>query len=355
VIAELGWSIVGPQRIARDPEGRRSTFDLALASRLAAVACLAPIAATATFLLVDEHRLAAVLLSIGVLAGSLSPSWFFTGLGRPGAILACETLPRIVCSLGSALAISLGGPLEVYGSGMILAALICAGAASRHPDARLVPSRAALRAIPATLRSQGVLLAGRGATTIYKSLPVVLIGIVNPSAVAVFAALDRPLRMALAVLTAVPNRLQSWIGVADRAVALRRSRRSLLANAALGVVSGALFALGMPLVARYLFSGVVEVEGPLAVLGGLLIAVICASRGVGLSLVAADRADDTTRAAFAAAAVAIPSIPVGAFLAGVEGAVIGLVLAEVVGIVAQLPYLARSPGWMRARPIEVAA
>lgn len=355
VIADLGWGIVGPQRIARDPARRRVTFDLALASRLAAVGCLAPVVAAATLALVQDHAAAAVLLSLGVLAGSLSPSWFFTGLGRPGAILVCETLPRVVCSLLSAVVISLGGPLEVYGVGMILAALICAVAASRHPDVRLLPSRAAVRAIPETLRAQGVLLAGRGVTTIYKSLPVVLIGLVNPGAVAVFAALDRPLRMALTVLTAVPNRLQSWIGVDDRSVAARRSRRSLAANALLGVISGGAFALGMPVVARYLFSGVVAVEGAVAVLGGLLIAVICASRGVGLSLVAADRADDTTRASIAAAVVAILSIPLGAHLGGVEGAVAGLIAAEVVGIAVQVPYLVRSPGWLAARSTRVAA
>lgn len=344
VVGELGWSIVGPQRIARDAGLRRETFDHALASRLVAVLLVAPVAVLTTSLVVEAHKSAALVLTLGVLAGSLSPSWFFTGLGRPLAILACETVPRVLFAVASAAIILLGGPLEAYGAGMILAALVTAILAARHPDVRLLPSRKALRAVPATMRAQAVLLLGRGLTTIYKSLPVVLVGIVSPGSVAAFAAVDRPLRMALTVLTAVPNRLQSWLGTSDARTAAKRSRVSLALNAGLGVVSGLAFALGMPFVAVHLFSGVVGVGTGLALLGGLLIAVICLSRGCGLSLVAAGRADDTTAAAAASAVVAVVAVPLGALSAGTEGAVIGLVLAEVAGILLQLPALHRFLG-----------
>lgn len=343
VVAELGWSIVGPQRIAQNPGSRGSIYEAALASRLVAVLLAAPVAAILGFVLVDDHRLASAFLAVGVVLGALSPSWFFTGLGRPLLILACETAPRILAALIAALVIVAGGPLEAYGLGMIIAAVVCWLLAAKLGHLPLWPSAAAFRAVPATLRDQAVLVAGRGITTVYKSLPVVLVGFVSPGAVAVFAALDRPLRMGLQVLTAIPNRLQSWIGTPDRRLSARRSRISLLINGGLGVVAGAVFALAMPTVATVLFTGTIAVDAGLSLLGGVLIAVICASRGLGLSLVAASRANHTSAAALVSALVAVVGVPLGVNLAGVAGAVIGLIAAEAAGALVQIPFLLRVP------------
>lgn len=111
VVAELGWVVVGPQRVSRDPRRHAEIHHDALASRLVALVVLAPVAVVAVTLLVDEHRGAAVLLTLGVAAGALSPTWLFVGLGRPGLTLLCEALPRVVLALAAAGVIALGGPL----------------------------------------------------------------------------------------------------------------------------------------------------------------------------------------------------------------------------------------------------
>lgn len=342
VVAELGWSIVGPQRIARNPASRGSIYEAALASRLVAVLVAGPVAAVLGFVLVDDHRVSAALLALGVVLGALSPSWFFTGLGRPLLILVCETAPRILAALLSALIIVSGGPLPVYGLGMIVAAVACWLLAARFGRLPLWPSTVAFRAVPATLRDQAVLVGGRGVTTVYKSLPVVLVGFVSPGAVATFAALDRPLRMGLQVLTAIPNRLQAWIGTPDRHLSARRGRISILINVGLGIVSGAVFAVAMPTVATVLFTGTIAVDATISLLGGILIAVICASRGLGLSLVAASRANHTSAAALVSAAVALGGVPLGVTLGGVAGAVVGLIAAEAAGALVQIPFLLQS-------------
>lgn len=335
VVAELGWTIVGPQRVARDRAGALGLYDAAFASRLAAVAVLGPVASVVTASLVDSHRPAAALLAFAVVAASLNPTWYFIGTGQPVLIVVCETVPRVALTLFAAFAIADGAPLEVYGGALLAGVLACWALAVWLGRLPAAPSRPAWAAVPQTLREQGVLLAGRGITTVYKSLPIVLVGLAAPSAVAAYGAVDRPLRMGLVVLAAVPNRLQAWVGHPERHHRVRRARLSIGLNAALGLVAGLVFAVAMPWLSPWLFSGVVTFSAAAAIWGGVLVAVISLSRGLGLALVADDRAGTTTWASVAAAAVAVVGVPVGAVAAGVAGALAGLVVAETAGVVVQ--------------------
>ena len=341
VVAELGWGIVGPQRVARGTRPPADLFAAAAASKLVATAILLPVAAAVTLVVVDEHRAAAALVSVGVALGALSPTWYFIGLGRPLLVLLAETVPRVLVSLVSAVAIAAGAPLEVYGAGMVLAAVVTFGVSPRLGGAR-PPGARDFRAVPAVVRSQLVLVVGRGVATTYKSLPVALLGVVSPGSVAGFAAVDRPLRMGLQVVSAIPDRLQTWVGVPSAELAHRRSLVSLGMNAGLGLVVGVGFATTMPSVAAVLFTGTVPVPPGLAVAGGVLIAVVCASRGAGLALVSAGRHAQTTTASIGSAVVGVPGVLVLGVHLGALGAVSALVLAETVGLVVQLVVLARA-------------
>jgi O-antigen/teichoic acid export membrane protein len=349
VVAELGWGIVGPQRVARGIRPPGDLFATAAASKLVATAILLPVATAVTLAVVDEHRPAAALVSVGVALGALSPTWYFIGLGRPLLVLLAETVPRVLVSLASAVAIAAGAPLEVYGAGMVLAAVVTFGVAPRLGGARL-PGAGDFRAVPAVVRSRLVLVVGRGVTTTYKSLAVALLGTVSPGSVAGFAAVDRPLRMGLQVVSAIPDRLQTWVGVPSAELAHRRSLISLGLNAGLGLVVGIVFAVSMPAVAVVLFTGAVPVSPDLAVAGGVLIAVICASRGAGLALVSSGRHAHTTTSSIGSAVVGVPGILVLGAHHGALGAVWALVLAETVGLVVQLVVLARS---RPAEPVPV--
>lgn len=352
VVAELGWGIVGPQRVVREPDDRRRLYATALASRLVATAVTAPVAVVVTAVVVDGHRLAAVLVTVGVAFGALSPTWFFVGLGRPAAVLLAETLPRVLTSVASAMAIAAGAPLEAYGAGAIVAvaaSLVLAGVLDEAPG---LPRRVDFASVPATLRAQRVLVLGRAVTTTYKSLPSALLGGVAPSAaVAGFAAVDRPLRMGLQVVSAVPDRLQTWVGHPSPDLARRRSLWSLALNGVLGVVVGVVFAVAMPTVARLLFTGVVEVPPSLAVWGGVLAGVICASRGAGLALVSAGRPGRTTLAAFCSAAVGVPALLLFGASHGAAGALAALVAAEAVGLIVQLVAVGRGAHRPRSRVV----
>jgi hypothetical protein len=279
-----------------------------------------------------------------VALGALSPTWYFVGLGRPGRVVLTEALPRVVLALAAAAALVVGAPLEVYGSCLVLAVVATAVLTPLVDDAARFPSRQAFAEVPRVVREQAVLVLGRAVTTTYKSLPVALLGVAAPASVAAFAATDRPLRMGLQVLSAVPDRLQTWVGTPDAVLARRRSAVSLGLNTGLGVVAGAVFALAMPTVSGWLFAGAVDVDRDLAVWGGALVAVICSSRGAGLALVSAGRHGHTTTAAIAAAIVGVPGVLVAGAAVGATGAVAALVLAEAVGFVVQLGLLVGTGG-----------
>jgi len=343
VVAELGWSIVGPQAVAREASAtaRSLIFTTVLASRLAAVTVVLPVAVVVTSLTAGEHRAAAALVTAGVVLGALSPAWWFIGRGRPGLLLCCETLPRVVALLGAALALTLGAPLGAYGIALVASAVVSFVLAPRlDPDLRL-PRLHDYRRVPAALREQGVLVLGRAVTTSYKSLPAALLGAAAPGAVAVFAAVDRPARLGLQVLMSVPDRLQTWVAVPDEATSRRRTRTSFVVNGLLGLGAGAVFAVALPLVAPVLFAGAVTVPTPTVLWGAALVAVICTSRGAGLALVTARRAGHTTSAAAAAALVGVPGVILLGRVHGADGALAALVAAEAVGALVQVVVLLR--------------
>jgi O-antigen/teichoic acid export membrane protein len=345
VIAELGWGVVGPQRVAREPGRKKFIFEEALSSKLVGVAIVAPVAGFTTALIASEYRLAAALLSIALVGNALTPAWYFIGLGKPIFVLLCDTLPRVLFAILSALVILAGGPIESYGIGMLIAVLsayllsVLIGRTVRWP------SRVAFRHAPSVIKNQSIIILGRCVSTLYTSLPTALLAIVSPGAVATFSALDRPMRMGLSILGGVPARLQSWIGTPDRQESYRRSRVSLLLNTGLGIVAGLVYALAMPTIAHLLFTGTVTLTYELTAIGGLLVAIICSSRGFGLALVAADVANSISAAVIGAAITGVSLILILGNFWGVAGALVGLIAAEIVGLLIQWALLRRA--WQR--------
>lgn len=346
VVAELGWVVVGPQRVARDPQRHAEIHHDALASRLVALAVLAPVAVVTVTLLVDEHRGAAVLLTLGVAGGALSPTWLFVGLGRPGLTLLCEALPRVVLALAAAGVIALGGPLEAYGLASLLAVVVTLVATARAAGVRVAPARERLLAVPSIVRGQLVVTAGRGVTALYKTLPAALLQAVAPGSVAAFAAVDRLARAGLGIVAVVPQRLQVWVGSPDETVAARRTVASLVLNAGLAAASAVTVLTAMPPVVAVVFTGAVTVEGSAVVATALLVALTCQSRAFGLALVTLDAVRTTTTAATAAAMVGVTGVLWGGAVGGATGALAGLATAEAVAIGVQaavvVPLLVRA-------------
>jgi hypothetical protein len=148
--------------------------------------------------------------------------------------------------------------------------------------------------------------------------------------------------MALAILAGVPNRLQSWIGRGqNRSERAQRSYRSILYNGLLGLFCGTAFWLGGPLAVHVIFAGTIEVPLHVSALAGVLMAIICLSRGLGLSLVAVSLANHITIAIIVAALAGVVSVATLSSTLGAVGAISGEIIAEVAGVAVQVYLLRR--------------
>lgn len=336
VVAELGWSVLGPQRIARGTaEQRRDLYQSALATKGLAVLIVAPLAAASTALVVQDHHFASALLAFGSTSIALSPSWFLIGSNRPLTILWTEGVPRTLLLAASAGGIALGGPLVLYGAATLASVVLTVLLVSKSMDQPLFPSRTAFKAGRAVIREHLPVTFGRVVSVVYTSLPIAIVGLVNPSAVASFGAVERLTRMSLSVLSGVPSRLQSWVGVAGGVERTRRSRRSILINLALGVLSAVGFALLAPFVASIVFAGRIDISFELSAIASCIILAVCTSRGYGLSLVAEGRASWIAAANIGAAIVGLVTIFTLAGSFGARGALVGEIAAEAAGLLVQ--------------------
>lgn len=343
VIGELGWAVVGPQRIAALSGHERARYvRLASASRLVALAVLVPLCILIVTALSPEFKFESAIISVGSTMAGLSLGWAWIGANRPSRMLFFESIPKLLLSVTAAGIISLGGSLAVYGVALIIGALISLLAGMLDFTALRADVRADRQEILHALREQAVVTGGRSITAGFTALPVTLIALVSPAAVPLFTAIDRLARMSLSVLAAVPNRLQSWLGSAGSIENLRhRNRWQILMNAGTGITVGILYAILVPFVASFVFSGTVHIAPSTAWISGLMIAVICVSRGLGLSLVAFGRAKWLLPSSAAACAVGICAVLGFGFLFGAIGGVAGVVCAEAVGALVQALALRR--------------
>lgn len=347
VIAELGWGVIGPQRIARAAPGNRSRlYGSSLATKGIAVAIVAPLAGLAAALITTDHRFAAALLAFATVTMALSPSWYLVGANRPLTILYTEGLPRTVLLASAALGIAFGAPLELYGVATMLAVVITLLLVWRATGERAYPERRDFAGGRSVIREQLPLTFGRMISVIYTALPVAIVGIVHPSAVPVFGAVERLMRMSLNVLGGVPSRLQSWIGVVHGEERIRRSRRSLLINIVFGLVAAVGFGLLAPWVATIVFAGEIDIPFEISALSATVLFTICASRGFGLSLVAEGRSNWIAAANVAGALVGISTVFALAGPWGAAGGIVGELAAEIAGLLVQAGILFFGGRWM---------
>ncbi len=346
-LIELGWPLTGPQRVAAETPGQRwATLVSSIRTRLIALAVLGPVAVGVSIVLARnagfDYVAAAALVTLASGAAGVSGNWYFIGVGRPMRILGSDALPKAIIITVASLTLLAGAPLEVVPAGYVLAVTISpiASLLMARQD-REAPARFTLADDLATIRLQLSALGGRSIAALYVALPVTLVSVFAPGAVAAFAAAERLMRMALTILLAVPNALQNWLGSADGAQQRRdRALRAIMLNASVGVVSAIGFTVVTPWVSTVLFTGTVEVAWPLAALAGTVLALVCVSRATGpLALVRYNRVRAITVSALVAAVIGVPAICLLAAHAGARGAMAGEMLAEITAICVQVAAL----------------
>lgn len=340
VLVELGWGLNGPQRVARAGVAYRSKLYLQSVVTKAFIFAPAVVVASIVAILLTSGGsfLVSALLTLASVMTAFSPVWFFVGVGSPRYAIFLDAVPRLVLSVGSAFAIWHGAGLLFYAVAMVLAAMLPPIFALRTIKLDRRSLVGSTERVILVIRTQMYALGGRVASATYIALPVALVGAVSPSAVPVFAASDRLLRMGLVVLQSVPNMLQSWLG-GERTVRGRYEKAlvSIRLNVAIGVMSGILFGILAPTVSRFVFSGTATVPYWLAGLAGVVMMLTVISRATGgVALVAINDVRAIAISAVTGCVVGVPVIILLAWRFGAGGAVIGQIIAELSVLVVQV-------------------
>lgn len=344
VVAELGWGVVGPQKIANlNHEQREVLYRISLASRLLVIIPLSLVAATIAYFVTDSYRWDAAALAFATGLFALSPTWFFIGAHQPLRILIFESLPKILVACIAGALIFLGWPLLVFAVLILVQSLVTLFAAKLTIGNRSSPRLEDFKNSPRIICSQGFISLGRSISVIYTMLPITLVGWVRLDAVSAFASSDRLMRMSLSILAGLPSRLQSWLGSSSSADAPVRRRIVIVVNSMLGVLAGVSFIVLFPRVASWVFSDEIVVSSGVIVTMGLLLMTICASRGLGLVLVSLNRANRITVAIASAAAIGLVSLVPLTITLGPLGAALSALSAELIGLLVQIFLLSRRP------------
>ncbi|MFC3395029.1 hypothetical protein [Brenneria rubrifaciens] len=339
VIGELGWGVIGPQLIAGlDDEKKKFWYGKSLSSRLIISFFCIQISVFICWLLVDDFLFSAIVMTIATTCGGLLPIWYLIGLNKPEYILYLVVIPKLILCGISIVLIRIYGGLMFYSLALLLSFIVSMCLTSYFLKTPLIPKRNDFDGLKVLFKEHYQLVLGRVISTFYTSLPITLIGFVNPAAVAVFTGVERLFRMALSVLSGFPSRLQSWIGTASGHTRSKRIKISIIVNFVVGLISMVGFAITCYFISPYIYSNTIHISLGYSFLAGAIVATICMSRGYGLALVAIGISKKISIANAASALVGVSAICFFGFFYGVLGGLLGELLAEMIGLLVQYYY-----------------
>lgn len=346
IIVSWGWGLVGPAEVAKATVHEASEiYSVSFAMRaFLSLPVGGVVFAIAQALDQSPHGVSAGLMAIATAIGGLSPAWYFVGVGRAAGVALWDTAPRL---LSAALSIPILILLPDGTWYAVLNLIVCggtwvaAGLALGRPG-RLKSFAEYRTRVADALRDQWSITLSGIISGGYTSLTVAIVGGVNFSAVASFAAADRFRAMAKQGEMSVANGLQAWVGSANPSQQSGRMMRSVTLMATAGFIAGGIFAIGMPLAAPLLLGSAVHVDPLTCAFMGLALFMTGISISASLHVLAPLRRRHTISIATTiGAVVGVPVVAFGGAWFGSAGASAGLALAEMVVVAIQLPVAVR--------------
>ncbi|WCM56347.1 lipopolysaccharide biosynthesis protein [Microbacterium sp. EF45047] len=335
VIVGFGWGATGPSTVAGLPAADRKTF-FATSVR-ARVIILLPallIGSVAATLIARTDPLAAALAMLTSAAPAVGAAWYFIGTNRPVALFLFDALPAILGQVAGLIGVIFLPSLLVYVAATALFAVIGVllswmYVATRPEDGDWRVDRS--EGLRTLWRDQ---LPGFTATftgSITSTLPIVIVSlIVPPTAVPLYALIDRLSRYAVLVLAPVLQAIQGWVPEAGRQHLASRSRIAILVSCGIGLAGGIAMAVCAPWASVLLSQGAIAVPILLSLVMGVGFAGEAISQVTGLAvLVTIGRSRELALSAGVATVGGMAGVVLGTTLAGVPGAVLALASTSV--------------------------
>lgn len=348
VLVAFGWGMSGPARVARADEiGRLNEYSDALVAKLIIFLPVGAAAFTVAWLIGGDFPAYAALGALSAASIGLTANWYFVGMAQPYTMLLVETVPRVAGTVVG-IGLMLTGSSALVGlfcqlAGMVAAFIACSLLILRPWDRRRL-RRVQRRPLLAVLAEQRHGLSSSVVSASYAAAPIVIVGLVAPAVLPVYAIVDKVQRQINAALAPYVTVLQGWVPRGKADAVLDRARRALAVSAVGGAVLAVVLLIVAPALLDWLGRG--EIQPPYAAL--ILMSVIVAvnmleSVASKACLSALGRLDVAARATLIATAVGLVLIVFGVFFWGVLGALSGILAGLLLRILLELLGMRRRP------------
>ena len=341
VVIAFGWGLSGPAMIARaDPVERLTEYSESVLCKLLLTVPVGAVAFAIAFVVGRDFALFAGVGALSMASVGLTANWYFVGRSQPYLLLLMETVPRV---LGTCVGIVLmnSGSSALAGVTWQLIGMQMAFVASSLWI--LKPWRAHLLAAVHRRPVLRVLAAQRNGVTstvvgsLYSSTPIVIVSLVAPAALPVYAVVDKVQRQVIVASTPFITVLQGWVPRAVGHGLDRRVRQSMFAATVASVAVSALMFAVAPELINWLGGGQVHpsvvVLALMAVITGVSLVESVSSRAC---LAALSRLDVVARATAISSFIGLPLVAVGAKFFGAQGALLGILVGLLVRVALEL-------------------
>lgn len=345
VCVGLGWTLVGPARIARASRTSKSGlwWD-SLSTRGFALVASVPIMAVCTALFAfDDSWALAFFAALSVAVTGLSCAWHAIGVAAPRFLVYFDAAPKVFALLASAGALAFTANLFLYLALMTAAALVSPIGYSLVVRSRRPRRSFRIRRVWRLVRVQAHALGANVLASVHSTAPILIAGLLAPSAaVAALISADKIYRAGLIVTQTAANSTHSWV-LEGRPQ--RLTRRVLVVvgfQSGLGLLGFVGLALLGPWVTAVAFGPELAATQDACVAYGLAYLVLCINLGVRTAMIVpwlGARAALLT--SIAAVITGVPLMVILCVTGGAAGCAVGLAFGEAASLTVGIFLLAR--------------
>lgn len=344
VLVAFGWGTTGAAEVSvLDPALRPQWYANSLVSRLYLFCAVYPVMVVVMSLL-NPHYIPLVLVaSAAYLMPSLGASWFFVGDARPSRLFRCDALPQVIGTAVSVVVMLVSHSLVAtmatqfvfnLSAPLISAHVIFSDSATPvRLDWRLASTRG-------RLVEQRHAVATSAASSLYVSTPLLVLNLLHPGSMALYAMGDKLFRFALTAFAPILQFVQGWIPEGGPVTMLHRVRQAARLTPLISLVGAVcVVALG-PFAAGILSASRIDFGYTMALPFAVVFFAVSITQVIGLAcLVQLGRTRDLARSTVLGALAGVPLIVIGAWLDAAHGVAWALAVSEIVVLAYQLTVL----------------
>lgn len=351
VIVSFGWGATGPTTIALMNSSQRREFYLeSFFARGGLYLVSVPIMTALLGVLLHGQWTFSLMAALSLLLPSVGASWFFIGEGTPRRLFLVDALPQMVGSLVGAVStllthalmsfmvIQFVGNLGAVISALTLIVLRRRAEDNHASDAQGIASHVSLRSVLCALGRQRDGVLATFTTSLYVTLPSMLVQWFLPSALSTYAFGERLYRYASVAYSPIQQFLQSWVPGGGDCQLRSRARKATAVAGGIGALGGVTIFTLSDFASLLLTHGEIQIDVSMKLAFSMAFLSVAVSGTVGLAcLVALRRVKALSLSSGLGALVGVPVMVLSATVAqSADGVAWAVALAESIVSAVQL-------------------